>query len=284
MTETTTPTTTPTSTGAQVRAAWDAIADDFDRYLTPRTMDLGRDIVSRLALGPGIRVLDVGAGSGAVAIPAARAGAEVVAVDIAPTMVERLRARARAEGLDDLHAQVGDGTALELDDGSVDVAVSLNGVSLFPDLAGGLAELVRVTRRGGEVAVATFGPLPEVEFVAFLLAAFRAVAPEAMPAPTGPLPPFRLSDPTTFQEALRAAGLHEVSVEPILWEIEVGTVDEFLGVAMHGNPIPRQLSAGFSEEQLGQVRQVLDGMLRERSGGRAGAVLTAHMQLGRGTA
>ena len=266
-----------------VRDAWNAIADDFDRYLTPRTMDLGQQVVSRLGLGPGARVLDVGAGSGAVAIPAARAGAEVVAVDIAPTMVERLRARARAEGLANLRAEVGDGTALQVDDDRVDVAVSLNGVSLFPDLSRGLGELVRVTRSGGEVAIVTFGPLPEVDFVAFLLAALRAVAPESMPAPTGPLPPFRLSDPVVFEEVLRTAGLQHVSVESVSWEFEVGTVDELLEVAMNGNPIPRQLSAGLTQDQLGQVRQVLDGMLRERSGGRAGAVLHATMLLGRGT-
>lgn len=275
--------TTGTPSASQIRDSWNAIADDFDRYLTPRTMNFGQEVVSRLSLEPGTRVLDVGVGSGAVAIPAARAGAEVVAVDIAPTMIERLTERASAEGLTNLHAQVGDGTALELDDDSFDVAVSLNAVSLFPDLTGGLSELVRVTRRGGEVVIGTFGPLPEVEFIAFLLGALRATAPEAMPPPNGPLPPFRLSDAAVFEDTLRAAGLREVSIEPATWELRFDSVDDFLDVGMNGNPIPRKLSAGLTDEQVAQVRHVLDGMLRERSGGEAGAVLRAKMLIGRGT-
>lgn len=159
--------------------------------------------MSRLDLRPGLRVLDVGAGSGALSIPAARAGAEVLAIDIAPTMVERLTARAEADGLTTLRAEVGDGASLDLDDDSFDVAVSLNAVSLFP----------RPDRRpqrdgaghggGGEVVVATFGPIPKVEFVAFFFGALRAVVPDQLPPPDQPLPPFRLAEPETFR---RAAG------------------------------------------------------------------------------
>ncbi|MBW3620493.1 MAG: methyltransferase domain-containing protein [Actinobacteria bacterium] len=275
--------TAPTAPTDQLREAWDALADGFDRHLTPHTIAFGQEIVSRLELGPGRRVIDIGAGSGAVAIPAARTGAEVVAIDLAPTMIERLTARARAEGLATLSAEVGDGTALDVGDDRFDVAVSLNGVTVFPDLTAGLDEMVRVTRPGGEVVVGTFGPLPEVEFVAFLLAAMRAAAPEAMPASDAPPPPFRLADPTVFADTLRAAGLRDVTVEPVTWEIPFASVDDFLDVGMHGHPLPGQLRAGLTEEQAVAFRQVLDGMLRERSGGEAGAVLRASMRIGRGT-
>lgn len=274
---------TQTTANDQVREAWDALADHFDRHLTPRTMTFGQEIVSRLELGPDVRVLDVAAGSGGVAIPAARTGADVVAVDIAPTMIERLEARARTEGLSTLHAEVGDGTALDFEDDRFDVAVSLNGVSLFPDLTGGLDELVRVTRSGGEVVIGTFGPLPEVEFIAFLFGALKAAAPEVVPSPDGPLPPFRLADATVFADTLRSAGLRDVSVTPVTWETRFDSVDDFLAFGMHGNPIPKQLSARLSDEQSAEVRQIIDGMLRERSGGEAGATLRNSMRIGRGT-
>lgn len=270
----------PSST--QIRDAWDAVADGFDRHVTPHTIGFGEHLLAPLPLGPGVRVLDVGAGSGGLAIPAARTGAEVVAVDIAPTMVERLAERARDEGLD-LDARVGDGTALELEDDAFDVAVSLNGVSLFPDLPRGLAEMVRVTRPDGRILIGTFGPLPEVEFIAYFIGALRTVAPDAMPPDAQPLPPFRLADPSAFRRVLEEAGLHDVAIETTTWETTFASVDDFLDLLLTSNPIAGQVTAGLDRDQWEQLRHVLDGMLRERSGGGAGATLTATMRIGRGT-
>ena len=276
--------TAHTPAPSPLRDAWDAIADGFDRYTTPHTIAFGTRVLEGLDLGPRVRVLDVGAGSGGLSIPAARRGADVTAVDIAPTMIARLEARSRAEGLRSLQAQVGDGEQLDFPDATFDVAVSLNGVSVFPDLPSGVREMVRVTRPGGTVLVASFGPLPKVEFVGFFLAAVRAVLPEAGPPPDGPLPPFRLSEEGAMQRTLEQAGLHDVRVESEVWEMPFASADEFLATALSSNPIARQLTAGLPDEAFGQLRQVLDGMLRERSGGGPGAVLHTEMRIGRGIA
>lgn len=268
---------------APVAAAWDAIATGFDRYATPQTMTLGEQVLSRIELGPGVRLLDVAAGSGGLSIPAARTGAEVVAVDISPNMIARLRERARGEGLTTLETRVGDGTALDLDDASFDVAVSINGVSLFPDIAAGLRELVRVTRPGGDVLIVTFGPVAEAEFIAFFLGAVRAATGGPDPAPSEPLPPFRLADPVTLQRTLEAAALRDVRVETVTWDMRFDSVDHLLDTVLASNPIAAQLAAGLTDEQRGVVRHVLDGMLRERSGGAPGAVLRTQMRIGRAT-
>ena len=193
------------------RPAWDAIASRFDQFANPVTMALGDELAQRLDVGRGTRFLDVAAGSGALAIPAARRGAEVLAVDIAPSMVERLRARVAADGLTNAEALVMDGRRLDLPDGGFDTVASLNGVSLFPDLDGGLSEMVRVTRPGGRVMVAAFGPPQRAEFPAFFLAALqstlRGFTPPAMDASR----PFRLAQPERMLGALIGTGLRAVT-------------------------------------------------------------------------
>lgn len=274
---------TPTAPSTSAtRDAWDAISDGFDRHATPLTMQFGDRALSRLEVGPGVRVLDVAAGTGALTIPAARRGADVVAVDIAPTMIERLEQRCRTEGLT-VDARVGDGGALDLDDDSFDVAVSMNGVSLFPDLDGGLRELVRVTRPGGQVLIVTFGPLPQVEFIAFCLGAIRATLADDVPPLPDPPPPFRLADPTTFRTTLSQVGLRDVRVDTATWDTPFESADHLLDMVLTSNPIAGQLTSGMSDDQFAQVRHVVDGMLRERSGGRPGALLHAEMRIGQGT-
>lgn len=276
--------TTQTPHPSPIRDAWDGIADGFDRYTTPHTIAFGTRILERIELRPGVRVLDVGAGSGGLSIPAARRGADVTAVDIAPRMIERLAARSRAEGLHSLQALVGDGEHLDLADAAFDVAVSLNGVSVFPDLAGGIREMVRVTRPGGTVLVAAFGQMANAEFVTFFLAAVQAVLPAAGSAEQGPMPPFRLCEPTTMQRTLEEAGLHDVEVDTVIWEMRFDSADDFLATVLSSNPIARQLTGELTDEQHDQLRQVLDGMLRERSGGGPGAALHTEMRIGRGIA
>jgi hypothetical protein len=61
----------------QIRGAWNSIAGGFDEFVTPKTLVLGEEVMRRLELRPGMRLLDVAAGSGGLSIPAARVGAEV---------------------------------------------------------------------------------------------------------------------------------------------------------------------------------------------------------------
>jgi ubiquinone/menaquinone biosynthesis C-methylase UbiE len=268
-----------------VRNAWEAIAPGFDEVITPISIRHGESALDRLDMGPGTRFLDVAAGSGALSIPAGRRGARVVAIDIAPTMIERLTARARAEGLVNVGGRVMDFHALDLPDKHFDVTASQNGVTMSPDLAAGLAEMVRVTKPGGTVLVVAFGALRKAEFLAFFVGAVRA----AVPGFTGglptdpPPPPFQLADPQKFGDTLAAVGLTQVAVDTVTWDMPVGSAAHLWDQVTSSNPIGTRLAAGLSDGQRADVATVLDGMLRERSGGPPGAVLHAEINIGTGT-
>ena len=224
------------------------------------------------------------AGSGALSIPAARRGAEVVATDIAPTMIERLSARARAEGLANIEGRVMDGQRLILAGDTFDVSASQHGVTMFADLGADLAEMVRVTKPGGTVLVVAFGAPQKAEFLGLFVGAIKAVGPGFTGPPMAPPPlPFQLADPGVFRSKLTAAGLADAAVETITWDMPVGSAARLWNEVTSSNPIGAQLVATLTEAQRGDVLRVLDGILRERSGGQPGAVLQAEVNVGAGT-
>ena len=251
------------------RTAWDAVAPGYDEHVTDHNLGLGRTVLERVRVGPGVTVLDVASGSGAVAIPAAEQGAEVTAVDLSPVMVERLARRAAANGLDNLTVHVMDGEHLSLNDATFDVTASQFGVMLFPDLRRGIAEMVRVTRPGGTVVLAVMGaPTTEVEFIEFFLAAVHSVAPEALgPLQAGPLPPFRLADAEVLRRHLTGVGLRDVRIETVDYTISLEPTTsgkDLWEVVTNSNPIGAALVAGLNDEQGAEVRRILDRMLQER--------------------
>ena len=265
--------------------AWDAIAAGYDRTNTPTQMWLGNEGLRRAGLRPGMRFLDVAAGSGALSIPAARLGARVLATDLSPAMLERLRHRARDEELS-VETRAMDGHELELEDASFDVAGSQFGVMLFPDMPRGIAEMARVVSPGGRVLVSAYGDPHAIEFLGFFVAAIQAAVPCFEGPPMDPLPlPFQLHDPERLHRELAGAGLHGVEVETIGEPTEFRSGDHLWDWIVHSNPIAGAILAELEldEEQTVVVRRALDGLVRERAGGDGPAVLTAPINIGTGT-
>ncbi|WP_135305133.1 class I SAM-dependent methyltransferase [Haloarcula amylovorans] len=268
----------------QAQEAWDAIAAGYDEFVSPTHAHVSKAALDAADLRPGMRFLDVAAGAGALSLPAARLGAEVVATDISPDMVERLAANVKEEGLSNVEARVMDGHALELENDSFDVSGSQYGVMFFPDLPQALGEIVRVTEPGGRVFIVVYGNPKEVEFLGFFLRAMRAVIPDFEGLPLDPTPlPFQVSDPQKLRQRLQEAGLEGVRVETVAEELEFHSGRQLWDWLMNSNPIPGTLVSDTTEEQRAAAREVLDEMLRERSGGSGLAVLTSPVHIGIGT-
>jgi ubiquinone/menaquinone biosynthesis C-methylase UbiE len=126
----------------------------YERIVDPLTLPMGRRALDLVGLTRGDRLIDVAAGTGALAAEAAQRGMRVLAVDVEPKMVAR--AAARLAPFPGSEAREMNFDAMEAPDASFDAAVSIVGVLAFPGGQKGLHELVRVTRPGGSVAVATW--------------------------------------------------------------------------------------------------------------------------------
>jgi SAM-dependent methyltransferase len=144
---------------------------------------------------PGERWLDVATGTGEIAVRAARRGASVTGLDLAPGLIEAARGRARGAGVE-VALEVGDAERLPYPDAGFDVVSSGFGVMFAPDQRAAAAELARVTRPGGRLAVLSWHPSRGVaEF-------FRVMAAYMPPLPEGVGNPFAWGDPDRLSDLL----------------------------------------------------------------------------------
>ncbi len=269
----------------QTRAAWDKIAGGYDRTNTPAHMWLANEGLRRVDVRPGTRFLDVAAGSGALSIPAARLGAQVLSTDLSPVMLEHLKARTRNEQVN-LETRVMDGHALDLEDATFDVAGSQFGVMLFPDMRRGIAEMARVTKPGGRVLMNVYGDPQKIEFLGFFVGALQAVVPSFEGPPMDPLPlPFQLQDPEKLRQEFANAGLSNIKVETITERLEFESGERLWDWLVNSNPIVGVILSelNLTTLQTDVVRQTLERLIRERAGESRAAVLTNPINIGIGT-
>jgi SAM-dependent methyltransferase len=139
---------------ARQKATWEA--GDFSE-VAKVIMPAAEEFIARLPLRPGMRVLDVACGSGNLAVVTARYGCPTKGVDIATNLVAQARARAAAEGLEIEFAE-GDAEALPYADSEFDAVVTMFGAMFAPRPEVVSAELFRVTKPGGFIAMANWTP------------------------------------------------------------------------------------------------------------------------------
>ncbi|MEP6703359.1 MAG: class I SAM-dependent methyltransferase, partial [Acidobacteriota bacterium] len=185
----------------KLRGMW--IAGDFGE-IAKSIEDGGTEFVDRLDLKAGTRVLDVATGTGNLAIPAAKTGATVIGIDIAPNLIEQAIARAKAEGVE-AKFEVGDAEALPYDDGSFDVVMTMFGAMFAPRPDVTASELIRVTKPGGLIAMANWTP------EAFTGQMFKTGA-KHVPPPPGMAPPVQWGSEEKVRERL-SAGISDLQLE-----------------------------------------------------------------------
>lgn len=166
---------------AKHRAMW--ASGDYPALASELIWGLGPRLVEATGIHPGDRILDVAAGSGNAAIPAALRGAQVIASDLTPELFEAGRQRATEAGVE-LEWRTADAEDLPFDADSFDAVISSIGVMFAPHHELAADELIRVTRRGGRIGLLSWTPAGFVGRIFATMKPFNAPLPEgAQPAP-----------------------------------------------------------------------------------------------------
>ena len=244
---------------AAVRGMW-SLGDypALAEHLEPHAIELAQ----RCRLQAGSEVLDVAAGNGNFAVAAAGLGAAVVATDLTPAMVELGRARSRELGVA-IEWLEADAETLPFADGRFDVVGSVFGAMFAPDPERVAAELFRVTKPGGLVAMANYGPKGFLPRFTALMATYAPAPPPGMHSP------FEWGDTDTVHR--RFAGLTaSIEVYPQALTFEFASLDTGWEFWERTNPPVAALAAMLSWDQFAELRREgkkLFGELNQSAGG-----------------
>ena len=157
------------------------------------------EVINKVGVTEGMKVLDLGCGDGNTAIPSARRGADVQGVDIASNLVQAAKKRAEEFGLTNIRFQEGDASDLRgIDDNNFDLTISIFGAMFAPRPFDVAKEMTRVTKPGGRVVMGNWIP----------------------------------NDPTLIAQLLRISGAYsppppEGFISPITWGVEENVIERF---------------------------------------------------------
>jgi ubiquinone/menaquinone biosynthesis C-methylase UbiE len=246
--------------------AWSDTANDYDSFSQQVTLPFAEDAARLVRIAAGTRVLDVAAGTGNFAFAAARRGANVLATDFAPRMVELLRLKAERQGLTrSIDTAVMDGQALDLAGASFDVAASIFGLTFFADHDRGLGELLRVLVPGGRAVVATWAPPPHGEMFRILGGAMSKAMPD-MPPMSGRPHWTALGEADAFRERLIANGFARAHVVEVRHAWVFDKIEEFTDTMPKAAPAAVAMFKSMSTDQRKAFVAALAEDLRARQG------------------
>ena len=233
----------------KLKAVWSA--GDFGQIEKYYVNDAA-DFIKRLNLKPGMTVLDVACGTGNLAIPAARTGASVTGVDIAPNSVEQARQNAKAEGLNAKFDE-GDAEALPYADASFDAVLTMFGAMFAPRPELVARELKRVCRPGGFIAMANWTPS------GFIGQMFKITSTHVPPPPGMPAPVLWGVEETVRERLGEGISKLDTRLQKVTWVFPFSPAEVVEHFRLYYGPAQKALGS-LDEEKGAALRKDLEGL------------------------
>lgn len=196
----------------KAQTAYDAASDHYEDEALGFWERYGQRTVDRLRLAQGATVLDVGCGSGASALPAAATVApngRVIGVDLSEKLLDIARAKAARRGLGNVEFRLGDMTSLGYPDRHFDAVVSVFSIFFVQEMEKQVAELWRMVRPGGQLAITTWGSNFWQPLYGRWMEAIQTVRPDLYTAFN---PWDRIATPETLRQLLHDGGVTNAEV------------------------------------------------------------------------
>ncbi len=254
------PTPTPAEVIEAQRRDWNRVAggwDKWDQYFSRNMTFINHRLVADARLRPGMRVLDLGSGTGYPALLAAEVvgpDGSVVGIDLAESMLAVATRKAQAMGMTHVTFRTGDATALPFDAASFDAVISRFCLMFLPEIPKALTEIARVLKPGGYVAAAVWSAPDKNPFVRIPIDVIKTITPLPPPDPEAP-GIFRLAKPGDLKGMMGGAGLAPLSEEEFLADVTYATAEEFFSSLMDIAAPIQNLFATLTPQQKSEAEK-----------------------------
>jgi ubiquinone/menaquinone biosynthesis C-methylase UbiE len=244
------------------RQDWNRVAggwEKWDRFFDEQLACLNHRLVADARLRAGMKVLDLGSGTGYPAILGAHTvepTGQVIGMDLAEQMLAAARRKATSRGLANMTFQTGDVTSLPFEANSFDAITSRFCLMFLPEIPKAAAEIARVLKPGGWVAAAVWSAPEKNPSIGLSMMAIKQVIELPPPDPTAP-GIFRLAKPGDLAGMLQQAGLIDVTDQEFLADWSYASADEYYTSLMDIAAPIQNLMARLSPAQTQEVRRLI---------------------------
>lgn len=269
------------------RQDWNRVAagwEKWDRFFDEQMTFLNHRLVADARLRPGMRVLDLGSGTGYPALLAAqtvRPNGNVVGIDLAEQMLEAARRKAASLKLTNITFQTGDVTTLPFDAASFDAVISRFCLMFLPEISKAVAEITRILRPNTWASTAVWSAPDKNPYLKIPIDTIKQFIELPAPDPTAP-GIFRLAKPGELAGLLELAGLTDISEHEFLGDVRFAAADNYFSSLMDIAAPIQNLWTKLSPTQQTDARQRIINTARQyRSGTTIALPIAVRMVIGR---